>query len=253
MTHARTDIVIHPRKLCGTVAAIPSKSQAHRLLIAAALADAPTALICPDTSRDIEATAACLRALGADIRRTERGYTVSPIRKVPAHPVLPCGESGSTLRFLLPVAGALGADATLTMEGRLPERPLSPLWEEMQRMGCTLSHPTHDTVHCCGRLQSGTYTIDGGVSSQFITGLLLALPLLPDRSEIRIEGKLQSRPYVDMTMQALAAFGVHAEGFVIPGGQSYRSPGTLTVEGDWSNAAFSSLQHPSEALSASQI
>lgn len=232
------DICIHPRRLRGEIAAIPSKSQAHRLLISAAFADRETTLICPETNRDIEATAACLRALGADIRRTDTGYTVLPIRELPRCAVLPCSESGSTLRFLLPVAGALGVDATFTMEGRLPARPLSPLWEEMVRMGCTLTRPTENTIRCRGRLQSGLYTIDGGVSSQFITGLLFALPHLPGCSEIRIVGVLQSRPYVDMTMQAMAAFGVHADGLRITGSQRFRSPGVFTVEGDWSNAAF---------------
>ena len=140
------DITIQPGKLRGTVAAIPSKSQAHRYLICAALGSRPVTLICPDTNRDIEATVDCLNALGADIRRTEEGYRVCPIQAVPETAVLNCCESGSTLRFLLPIAGALGVDATFQMEGRLPSRPLSPLWEEMERMGCTLTRPTETTL-----------------------------------------------------------------------------------------------------------
>ena len=130
------DITITPQKLSGSVAAIPSKSQAHRLLIAAAFAHKSTRLICPETNQDIEATAQCLDALGAEVRRDERGYTVSPIQTVPKQAVLNCRESGSTLRFLLPIAGALGVDATFQLTGRLPQRPLSPMWEEMERMGC---------------------------------------------------------------------------------------------------------------------
>ena len=110
------DITINPGKLRGSVTAIPSKSQAHRLLICAAFADSKTRLICPETNRDIEATAACLRSLGADIQRTEEGYRVSPIGSLPSSAVLQCGESGSTLRFLLPIAGALGVDTTFCME-----------------------------------------------------------------------------------------------------------------------------------------
>ena len=140
------DIIIKPTRLRGTVAAIPSKSQAHRLLICAAFADRETRLYCPDTNRDIEATADCLRALGAEITRDEGGYTVLPVQSRPATAVLPCHDSGSTLRFLLPVAGALGVDATFQLEGRLPQRPLSPLWEEMERMGCTLTRPTECTI-----------------------------------------------------------------------------------------------------------
>ena len=109
------DITIHPTKLAGTVTAIPSKSQAHRMLICAAFADGPTELICPDTNRDIEATADCLNALGAKIIRTDVGYDITPISQIPTTAVLNCCESGSTLRFLLPIVGALGVDATFVM------------------------------------------------------------------------------------------------------------------------------------------
>ena len=125
------DITIRPRLLRGDIEIIPSKSQAHRLLICAAFADRPTQLHCPETNRDIEATANCLQALGATVLRTESGYTVFPITAVPETAVLNCHESGSTLRFLLPIVGALGVDGTFLLAGRLPDRPLSPLWEEM--------------------------------------------------------------------------------------------------------------------------
>lgn len=232
------DIIIKPTKLRGTVAAIPSKSQAHRLLICASFADRKTRLYCPDTNRDIEATADCLRALGAEITRDEGGYTVLPVQSRPATAVLPCHDSGSTLRFLLPVAGALGVDATFQLEGRLPQRPLSPLWEEMERMGCTLTRPTADTIRCQGKLQSGIYTISGGVSSQFITGLLLAFPLISGESQLEITEKLESAPYVTMTLKAMEQFGVMVRNLSVAGNQDFTSPGTVTVEGDWSNGAF---------------
>ena len=114
------DITLFPTPLQGEITPIPSKSQAHRLLILAAFADAPSELLCAETNRDIEATADCLNALGADIRRTDTGYVVHPVRALPEKTVLNCCESGSTLRFLLPVAGALGVDATFLLEGRLP-------------------------------------------------------------------------------------------------------------------------------------
>ena len=219
------NITITPRHLRGEVTVIPSKSQAHRLLICAAFADGPTQLVCSETNRDIEATVDCLRALGAQILSTESGYTVFPVESVPQSAVLPCRDSGSTLRFMLPVAGALGVDATFTMEGRLPERPLSPLWEEMERMGCSLSRPTENTVRCQGKLRSGEYSIDGSISSQFITGLLFAHMLLDDCA-LNITGKLESKPYVDLTKAALDLFA------------DRRSPGYVAVEGDWSNGAF---------------
>ena len=229
------DITIFPRKLSGTVSAIPSKSQAHRLLICAAFADAPTTLLCPETNRDIEATAECLRALGASITRTAVGYHIVPQKQIPACATLPCGESGSTLRFLLPVACALGVNATFLMEGRLSQRPLSPLWEELERMGCTLTRPSGNTVCCEGKLRPGEYYIDGSVSSQYITGLMLALSLLEKESHLYITGKLESAPYVRMTEKALAQFSADCGPL---GTQRFCSPGTLQIEGDWSNAAF---------------
>ena len=232
------DIIIKPTKLRGTVTAIPSKSQAHRLLICASFADRETRLYCPDTNRDIEATADCLRALGAEILRDAGGYTVFPVQSIPQSAALPCHDSGSTLRFLLPVVGALGVDATFQMEGRLPQRPLSPLWEEMERMGCTLTRPTANTIRCQGKLQSGSYTISGGVSSQFITGLLLAFSLISGESQLEITGKLESAPYVTMTLKAMEQFGVMVQNFSVAGNQHFTSPGTVTVEGDWSNGAF---------------
>lgn len=229
------DVTISPRRLAGELTVIPSKSQAHRLLICAAFSDNPTLLQCSETNRDIEATADCLAALGARIIRTDSGYTVFPVETVPERAILNCRESGSTLRFLLPVAGALGVDAVFTMEGRLPQRPLSPLWEEMERMGCALSRPTADTVRCTGKLHPGTYSIDGGVSSQYITGLLLALSLLEGPSFLEITGKTESRPYIELTKAAISLFGGDPEH---PGEQKLHSPGTVSVEGDWSNGAF---------------
>lgn len=232
------DITIYPGKLTGTVAAIPSKSQAHRLLICAAFSDDATQLHCPDTNQDIEATAQCLRSLGAVIERTSEGYTVKPISQIPASAVLNCSESGSTLRFMLPIIGALGVDGTFQMRGRLPQRPLSPLWEEMERMGCCLSRPTSDTLRCTGQLKSGQYTIDGSVSSQFITGLLYAAALIPGKSSLSITGKIESKPYILMTQRALSAFGVSTDEYQLRGRIPFHTPGKVVVEGDWSNGAF---------------
>ncbi len=229
------DITITPRTLQGEIEIIPSKSQAHRILICAAFADGPTDLICPTFNRDMEATIGCLRSFGAEIRKTSFGCQIIPVSALPEKATLNCEESGSTLRFLLPVAGALGVDTTFRMAGRLPQRPLSPLWEEMQHMGCTLTRPTADTIRCTGKLRPGSYSVDGSVSSQYITGLLLALSLMEEESTLTITGKAESRPYIQMTLDALSLFGIDPGR---PGARKLRSPGSVTVEGDWSNGAF---------------
>ena len=232
------DITIYPKKLSGTVTAIPSKSQAHRLLICAAFSNSETILHCPATNQDIEATADCLRALGANILRTETGYAVRPVKQFPNKALLNCNESGSTLRFMLPIVGALGVDAVFQMSGRLPKRPLSPLWEEMERRGCSLSRPTETTIRCTGKLIPGNYTIDGSVSSQFITGLLFAMAVMDGSSTLNITGKPESKPYIEMTRRALTAFGVDTSDNNIQGSFPFSSPGKMRVEGDWSNGAF---------------
>ena len=219
------DITLRPGKLTGQIEAISSKSMAHRLLICAAFAHRPTTLVCSNTGEDVAATCQCLNALGAHIRKTDHGYQIHPLRDVPTSAIFPCGESGSTLRFLLPIAGALGINATFELKGRLPHRPLSPLWEEMERMGCTLSRPTEDTIHCTGKLRLGHYQMNGGVSSQFISGLMMALPLIDGESDLEITGSIESKPYIDMTRQVLQFFNGDF-------------PGQIVVEGDWSNAAF---------------
>lgn len=232
------DITIYPKKLNGTIHAISSKSQAHRLLICAAFSDKPTTLLCHTTNQDIEATAECLRSIGAHILRHDNGYVVTPIKRIPRTAEMDCGESGSTLRFLLPIVCALGIQASITMHGRLPYRPLSPLWEELERMGCSLSRPTANTIQTSGKLQQGNYTIAGNVSSQFISGLMFAMALIEGESKLQITGKLESRPYIEMTQQALTLFGVDTANNVICGSVPFHSPGICHVEGDWSNGAF---------------
>lgn len=239
------NIKITPSALGGTVAAVPSKSMAHRLLISAALSDRPTMVRCGGTSDDIDATVRCLTALGASINASDGLYSVTPIpRPVAGSQTLEVGESGSTLRFMLPVAGALGAEASFALKGRLPSRPLSPLYEELVAHGCAISPQGSNPLQIQGQLTGGTFSIRGDVSSQFVSGLLFALPLLPGGGEIRITGTLESKPYVNMTIAALAEFGIAVSeanahsSYMIPSGQAYTSPGTVNVEGDWSNAAF---------------
>lgn len=232
---------VHPGRLRGAVTAPPSKSAAHRALICAALADAPTAIRLGTLNRDIEATMVCLRALGAEITRQGEDWRVAPMaRNAEAH-ALDCGESGSTLRFLIPVAAALGADVRFVGHGRLPERPNAVLTEVLRKNGAAIDSDLLP-MRVSGGLKSGAFELPGNVSSQYVSGLLFALPLLEGDSVIRLTAPLQSASYVNLTIQGLSRFGVSVEatqtGWRVPGGQRYRSPGRLAIEGDWSAAAF---------------
>lgn len=234
--------MISPGARTGRVHIPASKSQAHRLLICAALGEETCEIICDGVSADIAATAECLNALGAKVERTETGFLVSPIQKVPEGCCeLLCGESGSTLRFLLPVVGALGAQAAFHREGRLPQRPLAPLDGVLTAHGMTLSEDG-DLLLCSGQLQAGNYEIAGNVSSQYISGLLMALPRLTEESALTVTGPLESAAYIAMTEDALRLSGVefskNGASYAIPGGQRFRLPARTAVEGDWSNAAF---------------
>lgn len=233
---------IQPRPLRGRMAAIPSKSEAHRMLICAALSDQPTRIVMGPGSQDIDATVRCLTAFGAQISREADGMRVLPIRTPAACCEADCGESGSTLRFLLPVAAALGIDARFILHGRLPERPIAPLDRELERGGCVLSRPERHVLRICGQLRPGSYALPGNVSSQYISGMLFALSLLEGESALRIEGEMESASYVEMTLQALGRFGARprqtGQGYAVAGQARFSSPGTVQVGGDWSNAAF---------------
>ena len=230
-----------PARLSGTVRAIPSKSHAHRVLIAAALSDASTRVVCPQVSDDITRTALGLQALCCDVHADGEGYTVTPGAERQA-PVVDCADSGSTWRFLLPVAAALGVPAQFQLAGRLPARPMMALYQVLGAHGVAVRGEGTDTVRIAGRLRAGTWQVAGDVSSQFITGLLLAAPLIGGTCRIQLSGPMVSPGYVDITLSVMRAFGIEvlsrADGFTVPAGQRYRTPGTVTVEGDWSNAAF---------------
>ena len=231
------NVTIIPTQLKGTVKAIPSKSVAHRALICAALSDQKTQIENLIESEDILATQDCLKALNA----CEQANSKNEFYKKNTA-VLNCRESGSTLRFTLPVALAKGGNFAFQMQGRLPQRPLSPLYEQLTAHGCNLSAKGTNPLTATGKLTPGDFTLPGNISSQFISGLLLALPLLEADSKIHITGNLESEPYIDITRHVQQIFGVHTrfenQCFYIHGNQTYRSPGHFTVEGDWSNAAF---------------
>ncbi len=236
------NVKISPSSPSGKIKAIASKSAAHRLLICAAFADKATELVCEEINDDISATVRCLSSLGAKITRQGSSFTVLPIRNVRQNAVLDCGESGSTMRFLVPVVCALGCGASFVMSGRLPSRPLSPLREELEAHGIEFSAAGSNPLTVKGKIEAGEYRIRGDVSSQFISGLLFALSLTEGESKIIIEGKTESAPYINMTVDALYEFDTEPErteyGFDVKGRKRLSSPASLTVEGDWSNAAF---------------
>ena len=235
------DIRITPRRLQGSLSAITSKSDAHRALICACLSDSETKIRIDATSKDIDATISCIEKMGGKVEKNDNFYVVTPICKNKNSPVLDCCESGSTLRFLFPVANLVCINPTFIGRGRLPERPLSPLREEMESHGCKIIGDALP-VTTQGQLRGGTYRLAGNISSQFISGLLFALPLCKEDSKIILTTPLESKGYVNMTLKTLETFGIKIKvienEYIIKGNQKYISPKMLAAEGDWSNAAF---------------
>ena len=236
--------ILLPGERSGSVRIPSSKSAAHRILICAALGSRPITVQLDGLSQDILATAECLRALGAEIEQSGRELRIQPLnRNTDSREVLlPVGESGSTLRFLLPLAGALGREAVFKMEGRLSHRPLAPLDAVLREHGMRVEQDG-DRLFCSGQLRGGDYALTGNVSSQYFSGLLMALPLLEDSSTLSVRGRLESADYVRMTEQILELSGIVLEKqpgstWSIPGRQRPHLPEMVRVEGDWSSAAF---------------
>jgi 3-phosphoshikimate 1-carboxyvinyltransferase len=244
--------LVMPSALKGEIRAIASKSFVHRAMIASALSASPSMIVGRITGKDVEATARCLTALGARMEAGEGFLRVAPIfsQKIldldrgesgSILPVLDCGESGSTLRFILPVAAAIGAACTVTGSKRLGQRPIAELLAALAEHGAGI---TGDSLPFSlrGRLTPGIFRIRAEVSSQYITGLLLALPVLSDDSEILSEGEPVSAPYIDITLDVLRRYGAEIakkpNGFLVKGISAYRAPEKTEAEGDWSNAAF---------------
>ena len=245
------NIMIEPAKLTGSIAAIPSKSYAHRILTACALADRPTNVLMRIVSDDVRSAIQSLGMLGADIKTLSKEINISPLKsKSIKRPIINCGESGTMARFLLPVAAALYDEGVISGEGSLANRPFETLCNTLEDNGCKFENVNLPIIFR-GKINPGNYKIRGDESSQFISGLLFALPLLNGDSKITLTTKLESSGYVDMTLHVLRMFNIkigydaHKNGlsydtktFKIKGCQVYESPGTVAVEGDWSNAAF---------------
>lgn len=235
-------VQVYPGKLQGTVTIPPSKSDAHRAVICAALSRGVSKIAPIELSEDITATLRAVETLGVSVRLEENVLTVDGSALGTARSrELDCGESGSTLRFFIPIAAALGLPVRFTGRGRLPQRPLGTYLECLPPSGvnCQSTGGLPFSIH--GKLQGGRFAVAGNVSSQFITGLLLALPLTGEDSEIVLTTPLQSAGYVEMTIRTMAAFGVTVEktmaGYRIAGGQRYQ-PQNYAVESDWSQAGF---------------
>lgn len=235
------DICITPSVLRGRLSVPASKSCAHRAVICASLAEGVSNISGITMSKDIEATIGAMKALGASFEINGSSITVHGISgSISGQADIDCNESGSTLRFVIPIAAALGADSVFRGRGRLPQRPIDIYKRELRQHG--VNFVTNDMPYeISGRLTGGTYSIEGNVSSQFITGLLFALPLVKEDSEIVLTSHLESRPYVDITIDILRRFGITVSetenGFFIKGGQRY-TPYDEKVEGDYSQAAF---------------
>ncbi|MBO5872976.1 MAG: 3-phosphoshikimate 1-carboxyvinyltransferase [Clostridia bacterium] len=233
------DIKIIPSVLCGEVTVPPSKSAAHRALICAALCDGVSRVTPYCTSKDIKATASCLKELGMNIEEDEKGYTLSKGDVVKGG-ILNFSESGSTARFLLPIAAALGADITGVGEGRLPERPMETLTTLFREHGVEASSDNLPII-LKGKMTGGDFCLPGNISSQYISGLLLAAPLCDSDVNIIPTTALESVGYIDMTIAAMKKYGVIVEetnnGWRVSKESHYVGANTK-VEGDWSQAAF---------------
>lgn len=236
------EVSVPGKSLAGTVTLPPSKSAAHRAILCAALAKGVSHLSNFRFSQDMEATCRGAEALGAKISLTGNTLIVDSRGLFsPKQAVLDCGESGSTLRFLIPVAAAGGVCAEFTGQGRLPERPIGVYLDCLPKAGVSCQTEGGLPLKISGALRPGVFSLPGNISSQFITGLLLALPVLEGDSQILLTSPLESAGYVDMTIEMMNRFGVSVtpleNGWLVPGNQSY-IPRDLAIEGDWSQGAF---------------
>lgn len=233
-------VKITPSPLSGKITVPPSKSISHRALICAALADGKSEITNLLDCADTRATIDILRAFGAQITQSKDKTVVEGIKTPSAEAIADCCESGSTLRFLIPVAAALGCSTEFIGKGKLPQRPITPYFTELGKNGITFERDAMP-YKISGRLKAGDYSLAGNISSQFISGLLFALPLLDGDSRIILTSAPESKPYVDITIAELKKFGVEiAEteyGWHVAGNQRYK-PFNTAIEADMSQAAF---------------
>lgn len=237
-----SDVKFSPFVPNGTVNVPPSKSDVHRAIICAAMANGVSRISPVALSNDIKATIGCIKALGADAVLENNVLTVDGTNMYKNKTaLLDCGESGSTLRFFIPIAAVGNINATFVGKGKLPQRPIGIFTEALPKAGTVCKTEGGLPLEIKGQLKSGIFEIPGNVSSQFITGLLLALPILEGDSEIVLTSPLESVGYTAMTIRTMKQFGVNIQatekGWHIKGGQSYKTC-DYTTDGDWSQAAF---------------
>ena len=237
-----SDVKFSPFVPNGTVNVPPSKSDVHRAIICAAMANGVSRISPVALSNDIKATIGCIKALGADAVLENNVLTVDGTNMYKNKTaLLDCGESGSTLRFFIPIAAVGNINATFVGKGKLPQRPIGIFTEALPKAGTTCKTEGGLPLEIKGQLKSGIFEIPGNVSSQFITGLLLALPILEGDSEIVLTSPIESVGYIAMTIRTMKQFGVNIDttenGWHIKGGQTYKSC-NYTTDGDWSQAAF---------------
>lgn len=237
-----SDVKFSPFVPNGTVNVPPSKSDVHRAIICAAMANGVSRISPVALSNDIKATIGCIKALGADAVLENNVLTVDGTNMYKNKTaLLDCGESGSTLRFFIPIAAVGNINATFVGKGKLPQRPIGIFTEALPKAGTVCKTEGGLPLEIKGQLKSGIFEIPGNVSSQFITGLLLALPILEGDSEIVLTSPLESVGYIAMTIRTMKQFGVNIQatekGWHIKGGQSYKTC-DYTTDGDWSQAAF---------------
>lgn len=236
------DVIFKPFTPCGTVKAPPSKSDVHRAIICAALSKGVCTISPVALSEDIKATIRCVESLGASSKIDGGVLTIDGSRMFENKTArLDCGESGSTLRFMIPVAAAGGVTATFNGSGRLPERPIGIYTEALPKAGVNFDRDSGLPLTVSGKLKGGVFRVPGNVSSQFISGLLFALPLLKHDSDIILTSPVQSVGYINMTIRTMAHFGIEVDatdtGWHIRGCQHY-IPSDYKTDGDWSQAAF---------------
>ena len=236
------NIRTEPFRANGTVKAPSSKSDIHRILICAAFADRPTKLFAAGSvSDDIKATLRSLHALGADMKNISQGiYEIIPAKEIPSSAEIFCAESGSTLRFMLPVAAAVCKSPVFTVSGRLSSRPVSELLDVLAEHGKTNSG-TSFPITLSGTLSGGDYRIPGNISSQYVSGLLMSFPLTGGKNSVTLTSPLSSKEYVGMTADTMARFGcpvTHTDNCFSCESTGYSGPSEITAEGDWSGSAF---------------
>lgn len=235
------EITVSGKKMLGNTEIIPSKSYLHRMLICASLCKSQTVINGIVDSEDIKATVNCIDKTLSQIKTDRNSFSVSPFSTPLADKSINCFESASTLRFILPVYAALGVSVSIDMSDRLSKRPIQPLCDLLNKNGCKIEYATPTTLILSGKLTGNVFKINGDISSQFISGLLLAAPIIGKGTQVSIDGKAVSSPYIEMTLNVQRQFGVE---FDMPDRftyicktDGYTSPKSITATGDWSSAA----------------